>query len=232
MAGTSKEVNDCHSVTTKYFVTTVLLSLFFFVNNLNVYSKDFFDTIKTRRSVRQFKQVPINPDLLDKIVDAARYAPSGGNRQPWEFVLVSDKTLCSVVFANTAWLKSAGKPVTGKEPVAYIVVLGNPKLSGCYLEDCAAATQNILLAAWAEGVGSCWIGSVTAKNVKPLLDIPPGIELTAVIALGYPDETAVAVDRQVDESVTPVRDDKQVLKVPKKGLNEIRYINKYRKKVK
>ncbi len=190
-------------------------------------SKDFYEILKTRRSIRRFKQDPVKTELLEKLVDVARYAPSGGNRQPWEFIAVNDTVINKTLFANIQWLKSAGTPPEGKEPTAYIVVLANPKLSGCYLEDCAAATQNILLSAWSEGIGSCWIGSLNSKNIRQLLSIPINLEITAVIALGYSDETASAEEKK--QSLMPYRDEKKVLKVPKKPLAEILHYNGYKK---
>lgn len=201
-----------------------LITILFFMRN-NMFADDIHQIIKTRRSVRKFKQTPVAEDVLKKIVDDARYAPSGGNVQPWEFIVVNDPVTCPQVFAATAWLKAAGKPEPNEQPTAYIVVVANPALTDGYLEDCAAATQTILLSAWAEGVGSCWIGALKQKPLRAVLQVPDKKVVTAVVALGYPSESPISEKKKDYNS--PYRDTKGQLHVPKKALDDILYFNKY-----
>lgn len=180
---------------------------------------DLEQAIASRRSIRRFAQRPVPQADLRAIADAGRLAASAGNRQPCRFLAVSRPELVQAMHDHVAWLAGAGAPGVGAQPMAYLVILADPALNRNYSSDCAAAAQNMLLAAHGRGLGGCWIGSVNRDAVQALLAIPGGLEIYAVIALGYPAEQAVIVDAEDDVAVT--RDAAGVVQVPKRQLADI-----------
>jgi nitroreductase len=185
------------------------------------------EVIVGRRSVRRFKQKPVARRDLVEIVNAGRLASSAGNRQPWEFVVVDEPGLVQDLAASLGWL--AGAPEEGRRPAALVVVLlANPRDQWSAWADGGAAVQNMQLAAWEKGIGSCWIGSVDAATVSKLLRIPEGLKLFSVLALGLPDETPVAED--ADDDVSARRDSAGVLHVRKRKLDAVLHLNAYGRK--
>ena len=144
---------------------------------------DAIEAIKIRRSVREFKDKPIPPDVLEGLVDAARFAATARNVQPWEFVVITNReTLKKIadLAENGRFLASA---------VACIAVYSSD--TKYYLEDGCAATQNILVAAAAGGIGSCWVAGDKkpyCAQVNYLLAVPIGFKLISLVALGFPKE--------------------------------------------
>lgn len=177
------------------------------------------DAIASRRSIRRFEQRPLPQDDLRAIADAGRLAASAGNRQPCRFLAVSQAALVERLHEHVAWLAAAGDPPAGTRAMAYMIILADPAANRNYVSDCAAAAQNILLAAHGRGLGSCWIGSVKRDAVRELLGIPAELEIYAVIALGYPAEQATARDAEGDLAVT--RDSDGVIRVPKRKLDDV-----------
>jgi nitroreductase len=145
-----------------------------------------FEAIKGRRSIRQFTDEPIGKDALEKLLDAARWAPTAGNQQRWRFVVV---TLPSV-----KGLIKKFAPGIFAMPAAFIVICvekdpdAHPQADTTYLADCAMAAQNILLAAYAMGIGSCVALSYAKVAIREILDLPEGVEPLLVVTLGYPAE--------------------------------------------
>ncbi|MCM8825223.1 MAG: nitroreductase family protein [Candidatus Omnitrophica bacterium] len=186
------------------------------------------EAIRKRRTIRRFLQKPIPFDVLRELVDAARLAPSGGNLQPWEFLVIDDKNLLEPVFSTLAWaayLGPEGKPKEGEKPVSYIVVLHNKKMKSFTPQaDFGAAIENILLAAFDLGIGGCWIGSVQREKLAEILKIPADYSIEYVIALGYPAETAIAVDEKGDLKYW--RDKDGIHHVPKRRLEDVLHHNR------
>ncbi|UCH35892.1 MAG: nitroreductase family protein [Armatimonadota bacterium] len=180
---------------------------------------DLDQAIATRRTIRRFTRRPVPEDDLRSIADAGRLAASAGNRQPVRFLAVSEDDPVTYMFDHVAWLAAAGDPPQGMRPTAYVVILADPEVNRSYTSDCAAAAQNVLLAAHGRGIGGCWIGSVNRDAVRDLLRIPAGLEIYGVIALGYPAEDAVAYD--ADGAVAVTRDADGVVRVPKRKLGEV-----------
>jgi nitroreductase len=150
---------------------------------------DVLEAIKTRRSVRRFKKERVPPNLLKEVLEAARWAPSARNSQPWRFIIIVDEDLKKRV-ANAT---TAGK-FLAEAPLGIAVTI-NTRATRHPAEDGAAATMNILLAAHALGLGACWIGSYSSsyeEEVKRILGVPEGWALLSIIALGYPDERPVS----------------------------------------
>jgi nitroreductase len=147
-----------------------------------------FDAIRTRRSVRSYAAGPIPADVLERMRQALRLAPSACNFQPWHFVFVTDEALrrqVAEVCNGQRWMADA--PVT-------VVACGLPaqayKKMGGYGNsadvDVAIAVDHLTLAAVAEGLGTCWIGAFDEKKVKGLLNIPEPVKVVALTPLGYP----------------------------------------------
>ncbi|MCX6709991.1 MAG: nitroreductase family protein [Candidatus Woesearchaeota archaeon] len=143
---------------------------------------DFFDIIKGRRSVRQYSNKPIDKEILRELVDTARLAPSANNIQSWEFVVVTERKMLREISEKATW----GKFI--KDAAAAIIVSG--KRDNSYIvEDCSAATENILLAAKAFGIGSCWVAGYKkeySEEIGKMLELPKGIVIVSIISLGYP----------------------------------------------
>ena len=148
-----------------------------------------YQTLITRRSIRRYQDRSVPQAMLDQILDAAMQAPSAVNKQPWHFVVIDDQDLLKKVPTVHSHARMAvGAP-------AAILVCGDPELahSPSYLpQDCAAATENILLAAHALGLGAVWCGVYSQgereAGFSELLGIPDGVRPFSLVVLGYPDE--------------------------------------------
>ncbi|MCS7125097.1 MAG: nitroreductase family protein [Candidatus Bathyarchaeota archaeon] len=141
---------------------------------------DVFEAVQIRRSIRAYKPTPIPKETLEKILEAARLAPSAGNVQPWHFIVVTNPekraTLAKAPFAK--FLKKA--------PVV-IVGCGDQKASPkWFMVDVAIAMQNMVLTATSMGLGTCWVGSFDEEKVRGMLKIPERYRVVALLALGYP----------------------------------------------
>lgn len=147
---------------------------------------DLFEAIEKRCSVRTYLSKPVAKEDLDKIIDAARRAPTGRNEQPWEFVIVTDMYGRQRIAELTPYGKHIG--VAG----ACIAVFCRDSTT-YYVEDGAAATMSILLAATALGLGSCWVAgdkTAHAQAVADLLGAPQTHRLVSLVAIGYSGEDA------------------------------------------
>lgn len=167
---------------------------------------DLFEAIKSRRSVRKYRKDPVPNDLILKILEAGRWAPSAGNSQPWSFIVLKDNDIRRTVAEATTYGKFLAEAPLG------IAVVIDPKVSTHPVEDGAVATQNMLLAIHALGLGACWIGaydSVYEERVKEILGIPKQKRLLSIISLGFPAESP---------------------KGSRKELKDIVFIDKYGKK--
>ena len=160
---------------------------------------DVITAIKTRRSIRQFKAKPITKECLRDLIDAARFAPTARAVQPWEFIIITNKDTLKKI----GELAENGRFVSGAS--SCIAVFSND--TKYYLEDCCAATENILLAATAGGIASCWVAGDKkpyCQTISALLDVPGSFKLVSLIALGYPEsekEFKVADKRSIDELI-------------------------------
>ena len=142
---------------------------------------DFFEAVKRRSSVREYASTPVARGDLEKIIDCARLSPTARGEEPWEFVVVTDKEKIKELGEMTDHGKFLSR---GQAAVAVI-----SKDTKYYLEDCSAATENILLGAAALGIGSCWVAGDKkgyAADIKRALSVPREYKLVSLIALGYP----------------------------------------------
>lgn len=143
---------------------------------------DVIEAIKTRMSVRAYEPRQVPEDVLGRILEAGRIAPSASNYQPWHFIVVTDQQKRTALSGGryAKFLKST--------PVV-IVGLGNRETSPeWHVVDVTIALQNMVLAATGEGLGTCWIGSFHESEVKAALSIPDTWEVVAMLALGYAKE--------------------------------------------
>ena len=189
---------------------------------------DVYTAIFSRRSIRRFQQKPIDLELLKKFVDAARVAPSAANLQPLEYFVVTDKKLRSEIFKTIGWagyIKPKWTPAENERPMAYIVILVRDTNNKWYPRDVSLASENILLAAEAEGIGSCILCNIDRDRIRAVLNIPDSIYIDSLIALGYKAEHPVIED--MTDSVEYWRDEHQILHVPKRKLEDILHINKF-----
>ena len=186
---------------------------------------DAIDAIKTRRTVRLYKQDAINSDVLLELVECARCGPAAANRQPLQYIIVNETETNAKVFECLAWagyVKPKRNPPADKRPVAYIIVLmdksiGSDKSNSV---DAAAAIENVLIAAQSLGIGSCWLGAIDRDMIRQICKVPEGFDIDSVVALGYPDEAPVMEDCK-DESIKYYLDEDDVLHVPKRTLESI-----------
>lgn len=155
---------------------------------------DLLEAIKGRRSIRAFKNEEVSVEDVERLVDAARWAPSAGNIQPWEFIVVRKPEI------KKALVEAALGQDFIKEASVVIIVCANENRSSerygvrgkslyC-IQDTAAALQNIHLTAYSLGLGTCWIGAFNEEEARKILKIPQGIRPVAMVPVGYPTETA------------------------------------------
>ena len=143
---------------------------------------DALEALRTRRSCRRFAADEVGRDLLEQILDSGRLAATARNEQPCEFVVVTDRTARSEIAAMTDY-----GPFIADSPVCIAVLATDTKY---YLEDGSAATQNMLVAAHALGLGACWVAGDKkpyAPKVVARLGAPAEIRLVALIAIGQPE---------------------------------------------
>ena len=186
-----------------------------------------YKKIISRRSLRKFKQKEIPVDILKKCVNAARLAPSAANLQPLEFILINEKNICIKIFdavSFAGYLKD-WNPKPDEIPAAYIVILVKDKGDKWYKRDASFAAANITITAEGYDVGTCVLCKINREKIKKILKIPEEIIVDSLVALGYKDEKAVV--EELTNSVKYYRDEKNILHVPKKRLEEIMHINKY-----
>lgn len=152
------------------------------------------ETILTRRSIRHYTDQSVSPELITRLLRAAMQAPSASNKQPWYFVVIDDRQILDKVpefhpYSNMLW----------QAPLA-IAVCANSEAQPLYwTQDCAAATENILLAAHAEGLGAVWLAiyprEERVRGLKILLGLPDNIMPLSLISVGYPSEKKMPEDR-------------------------------------
>jgi nitroreductase len=146
---------------------------------------DAIEMLKTRRSVRAYTGAPVPREIIEEVIDCGRLAATAINIQPWEFVVVTSRELLRSIAQTT----DHGKFICDA-PVCVVVLCQDTKY---YLEDGSAATENILLAARAHGLGSCWVAGDKkpyASDICRLVGAPRGYKLVSLIPMGYPVESA------------------------------------------
>lgn len=155
---------------------------------------DALEAIRRRRSVRKYTGDPIPREHLEQIVDAGRLAATGNNRQPWDFIVVTDGAMIDKLKVASRWMEQAG---------AIIAVVMDPS-SRWWLEDGSAAVENMLIASTALGYGSCWLEGYTLpreEEFKALLGVPEGKRLLTLVPIGVPAEWPTPEKKSLEEVI-------------------------------
>jgi nitroreductase len=140
--------------------------------------RDVFDAVRTLLAVRTYQAAPVPDALIRRIVEAGRLTGSGMNGQPWHFIVVRDPETLRKLGA----LATSGRYVA-QAPLAIVVATDRSRFA---VSDASRAIQSMLLTAWADGVGSNWVGFGGLDQVKALLDIPASLDVLAILPFGYP----------------------------------------------
>lgn len=153
---------------------------------------DAIEAIRKRRSVRDFTGETIPREDLETIVDAGRLAATGSNRQPWDFIVVTEREMIEKLKVASKWMEKAG---------AIIAVVLDPS-SRWWIEDGAAAVENMLIASTALGYGSCWLEGYTLpreEEFKQLLKVPAEKRLLTLVPIGIPTEWPTIEKKSLEE---------------------------------
>jgi nitroreductase len=161
---------------------------------------DAITAILTRRSIRKYVEKPVPDQLVTQLLRAGFAAPSAGNEQPWHFIVIDERRILDAI---PEFHEHSG--MLRESPLA-IVICGDENLEhhkGFWVQDCAAATQNVLLAAHARGLGAVWLGvyprEERVRAMRRLLGLPQHVVPLSIVAVGYPAESVEPADR-FDES--------------------------------
>jgi nitroreductase len=150
------------------------------------------EAIRRRRSVRSYTGESIPREDLETIIDAGRLAPTGHNRQPWDFIVVTDRDTITTLSAAASWMEQAG---------AVIAVVVDPS-TRFWLQDSSAAVESMLIAATALGYGSCWLEGNTQRHeaaFKAQLNVPDEKRLTTLVPIGVPTDWPTRDKRPLDD---------------------------------
>lgn len=182
-----------------------------------------YEAATARRTVRKFQQRQIPRKDLERYIDAARLAPSGSNMQPIKYAIVDDPAKVAGVFEKVKWasyIAPAGNPGPDERPTAFVVVLADTKIKGAGYEiDAGSAIQTLLLSAWEDGVGSCWMANIDKAGIASFLGLGDQYVVVAALALGYKAEDPVV--EPLTDSVKYWKDKSGRLHVPKRSLDEV-----------
>lgn len=150
---------------------------------------DAIEAILSRRSVRKYTDQLVPEEVVNELLAAAMSAPSAGNEQAWQFIIIDDREVLDEIPKYHPFSQML------KEASVAILVCGDLKLEqwkGCWVQDCSAATENILIAAHARGLGSVWLGVYPVEDrvngIRKLLNLPEHVIPLCILPLGYPAE--------------------------------------------
>ena len=153
-------------------------------------SKLLFQVIKNRRSIRKYKPKKVKIEKIEKLIEAARWAPSAGNSQPWKFAIIANKkTINALKMITPGWLG------VDDPPIIIVVCLDTKRATPYSHIDVGAAMQNILLYAHSSGLGCCAIASFEIDSTINLLGLPEDIKPVLFITIGYPDQEPINPSR-------------------------------------
>jgi len=185
----------------------------------------FKELARSCRSYRRFDEShAVSLDTLRELIECARLSASGNNRQPLKYMLSTAPERNARIFARLRWaasLKTWPGPQPGERPAAYIIVLGDKEVSPGFGCDHGIASQTIMLAAAAQGLGGCMLGAVDRDGLRADLAIQERYDILLVLAIGKPAETVVIDDAAPGGDVTYWRDAHDVHHVPKRTTAEL-----------
>ena len=157
---------------------------------------DAMEAILSRKSIRKYTKEPVSDETLKEILEAAMSAPSAGNEQPWHFVIIKDRRILDEIPQVHPYAQSV------KTASVAVAVCGDLKAEvyeGFWVQDCAAAAENILIAVQAKGLGAVWLGihpiTERVKGMQKLLKLPDHVIPLAVIPIGCPEEQKPQTNR-------------------------------------
>jgi nitroreductase len=151
--------------------------------------------IKSRRTVRSYRETPVPEEVIRDALDCAALAPTARNAQPWLFGIIRDKEMLQKIAA----LADNGK-FLAQAPICFAVF--GKRDEKYYLEDCSAATSQLILGLWAHGVGSCWVAGDKkgyAEDVRELLGVPSTYTLVSLVSAGYPVDVPTVTKKSREE---------------------------------
>ena len=188
------------------------------------------ELVKQTRTVRRYKEEePVDPRIVEELVNLARFGGSARNGQPLKYMIVIEKDMCEQVFPHLGWagyLTDWPGPEPGERPTAYIIcLLAKDRCKGPESEahfDLGISTQNMLLGAAEKGIFGCRIASLSNK-LSDTLAIDEGHKILLVLALGYPAEKVVVEEMKTESDIKYWRDSDGVHHVPKRSLKDILY---------
>jgi nitroreductase len=166
---------------------------------------EFYEVIESRRSVRAYASEPVEDEKLDRVLNAARLAPSAANRQPVRFYAIRDTELRSRLLEaySQQWFVDAPVIICACARPADAWQRGDGKN---YADvDVTIAMDHLILAATAEGLGTCWIGAFKADKLREVLDLPEGLEPVAMTPLGYPAAKPSPTSRKDIDGLVEIR---------------------------
>ena len=183
------------------------------------------ETVTRNRSFRRFHQeVTVERETLKELVELARLSASAANLQPLKYILSNEPERNAQIFSCLRWagyIKDWRGPAEGERPSAYIIIMGDHRISKGFLCDHGVAAQSIMLGAVEKGLGGCIIAAVQRTKLGKLLKIPEHFEILLVLALGKPAEKVVLETVGPDGDIKYWRDEDSVHHVPKRKLDDI-----------
>jgi nitroreductase len=171
---------------------------------------EFYEVIKTRRSIRRYKKEPVPSESLNRILNSARLAPSGSNRQKWKYYVVNNQFIIEKLASacgGQSWIAQAPTVIVA---TGWRVGYNRGGYMGemSFIMDIAISFTHLILAARAENLGTCWIGDFNNNEVKKILGIKGDEEVVAVTPLGYPEGiwfNEVTNRKQMEDVVEEIR---------------------------
>ena len=186
---------------------------------------DIMEFLKTRRTYRRFEQKPVEPAIAREIMEAARIASCGANRQTLKYVLVQSPEMVAKVQPLVKWAgylpPEQGTPKADELPTFYAAVVQDTAIPGDLATDTGIALANMTLAAWDKGVGSCIMGAINKPALTALLGIEEPQKLAFMVAFGYPTHKAGIVPMTEQTGVKYYLDENRDYCVPKRSAEEL-----------
>ena len=182
--------NSLHLYKSKFSITTSRSQYIYNIEIGDLFM-DALEALEKRRSIRKYKLKPISNEIIEKLINAARLAPSAINIQPWEFIAITNTETLNEIADITDY----GKFIANA-PLCIAIFCRDTKY---YLEDGSAAVENILIAATALGLGTCWVAGdkkAYADKIRKLLSVPIDHKLVALVPIGYPDDDSISKSKR------------------------------------
>lgn len=156
--------------------------------------------INERRSIRKFKNIEIGEDILSTLLGAAQMAPSAGNMQGRDYIIITDQ-----IIKQKLVKASYDQEFIKHAPIIIVLIANIERSSNRYgdrgtlyaIQDASASIMNLMLAAHDLGLGTCWVGAFNDDSVKEILKIPPSLKPLAIIPIGYPDDDAPLAPQRI-----------------------------------